>query len=286
MLLQERIQNEDMAERWRGEPDCRRRLTSRRRPAPTEPADRRPPSEPLRRGRRSRAGAEADRVRSRCSTRSRRARRRPRRQRDRRRRHLGAGRPTAWRDAVRVVQDHARHGLLLLPVAASTGCPTPTCRAEKASSRTPTIERPPMTRPTADEPEAAEPATGDGRTGVAGGDTRFQVFARLYDTDAQRRHHPQGRPRRRRPPASTVDHRRLPPAPTGTSARPGRCTASTSPATPTCATSTCPASSRAIPLRKDFPLLAREVKPWPGLVDIEPMPGRGRRGRRGGGAGA
>lgn len=27
------------------------------------------------------------------------------------------------------------------------------------------------------------------------------------------------------------------------------------------------------PLRKDFPLLARMVKPWPGIVDIEPMPG-------------
>lgn len=27
------------------------------------------------------------------------------------------------------------------------------------------------------------------------------------------------------------------------------------------------------PLRKDFPLLARELKPWPGLVDVEPMPG-------------
>jgi len=27
------------------------------------------------------------------------------------------------------------------------------------------------------------------------------------------------------------------------------------------------------PLRKDFPLLAREVKPWPGLVDVEPMSG-------------
>ncbi|MDQ3304746.1 MAG: NADH-quinone oxidoreductase subunit C [Actinomycetota bacterium] len=26
------------------------------------------------------------------------------------------------------------------------------------------------------------------------------------------------------------------------------------------------------PLRKDFPLLAREVKPWPGLVDVEAMP--------------
>jgi NADH-quinone oxidoreductase subunit C len=27
------------------------------------------------------------------------------------------------------------------------------------------------------------------------------------------------------------------------------------------------------PLRKDFALLARVVKPWPGLVDVEPMPG-------------
>jgi NADH-quinone oxidoreductase subunit C len=26
------------------------------------------------------------------------------------------------------------------------------------------------------------------------------------------------------------------------------------------------------PLRKDFPLIARMVKPWPGIVDVEPMP--------------
>lgn len=26
------------------------------------------------------------------------------------------------------------------------------------------------------------------------------------------------------------------------------------------------------PLRKDFPLVARIVKPWPGIVDVEPMP--------------
>jgi NADH-quinone oxidoreductase subunit C len=26
------------------------------------------------------------------------------------------------------------------------------------------------------------------------------------------------------------------------------------------------------PLRKDFPLLSRMVKPWPGIVDVEPMP--------------
>jgi NADH-quinone oxidoreductase subunit C len=34
-----------------------------------------------------------------------------------------------------------------------------------------------------------------------------------------------------------------------------------------------PTQFEGFPLRKDFPLLAREVKPWPGLVDLEPMPG-------------
>ncbi|MBA2607339.1 MAG: NADH-quinone oxidoreductase subunit C [Actinobacteria bacterium] len=34
-----------------------------------------------------------------------------------------------------------------------------------------------------------------------------------------------------------------------------------------------PGSFEGFPLRKDFPLLAREIKPWPGLVDKEPMPG-------------
>ncbi len=34
-----------------------------------------------------------------------------------------------------------------------------------------------------------------------------------------------------------------------------------------------PAEFEGNPLRKDFALLAREVKPWPGLVDVEPMPG-------------
>jgi NADH-quinone oxidoreductase subunit C len=34
-----------------------------------------------------------------------------------------------------------------------------------------------------------------------------------------------------------------------------------------------PGAFEGYPLRKDFPLLAREVKPWPGLVDVEPMPG-------------
>jgi NADH-quinone oxidoreductase subunit C len=34
-----------------------------------------------------------------------------------------------------------------------------------------------------------------------------------------------------------------------------------------------PGEFEGYPLRKDFPLLARLVKPWPGLVDVEPMPG-------------
>jgi NADH-quinone oxidoreductase subunit C len=29
------------------------------------------------------------------------------------------------------------------------------------------------------------------------------------------------------------------------------------------------------PLRKDFPLLSRIIKPWPGIVDVEPLPGDG-----------
>ena len=34
-----------------------------------------------------------------------------------------------------------------------------------------------------------------------------------------------------------------------------------------------PGEFEGYPLRKDFPLLSREVKPWPGLVDVEPLPG-------------
>ena len=34
-----------------------------------------------------------------------------------------------------------------------------------------------------------------------------------------------------------------------------------------------PTEFEGYPLRKDFPLLARMVKPWPGIVDVEPLPG-------------
>ena len=34
-----------------------------------------------------------------------------------------------------------------------------------------------------------------------------------------------------------------------------------------------PAEFEGNPLRKDFPLLSRRLKPWPGIVDVEQMPG-------------
>jgi len=34
-----------------------------------------------------------------------------------------------------------------------------------------------------------------------------------------------------------------------------------------------PASFEGNPMRKDYPLLSRRIKPWPGIVDVEQMPG-------------
>jgi NADH-quinone oxidoreductase subunit C len=129
---------------------------------------------------------------------------------------------------------------------------------------------------------AAEEAPGNGETGNgkagydtgrAGGDTRFQVFARLYsikgkigitlkaDLDDER---------------PTVDswvpvyrgadwHERETWEMFGFefSGHPGL------------RHMYLPGEFEGHPLRKDFPLLARAVKPWPGLVDKEPVPGEG-----------
>jgi NADH-quinone oxidoreductase subunit C len=47
-----------------------------------------------------------------------------------------------------------------------------------------------------------------------------------------------------------------------------------------------PTDFEGYPLRKDFPLLARLVKPWPGIVDVEPLPGEGEEAEAGAGEGA
>ncbi len=108
--------------------------------------------------------------------------------------------------------------------------------------------------------------------GYAGGDTRFQVFARLYE---HLHGHSASTSRPTCPTTTSASARGAPPSPgpTGTSARPTRCSASPSSATRNLIKLYLPLDFQGHPLRKDFPLLARRVRPWPGIVDVEPMPG-------------
>jgi len=113
-------------------------------------------------------------------------------------------------------------------------------------------------------------APADLRTGVAGGDTRFQVFARLNDV----RHHvgvtlkadlDEADPR-----VDTVTdlfrgadwHER----------EAWEMFGFTFDGHPGLRHLYLPGEFEGHPLRKDFPLLAREVKPWPGLVNVEQIP--------------
>ncbi len=118
--------------------------------------------------------------------------------------------------------------------------------------------------------ETDEPSSGEIVTGFGGGDTRFQVLARLY---------------------STVRHIGLtlkadlddeaPSIQTWTGEYPGAdwCERETYEmygfdfvGHPNLIKLYLPGEFEGFPLRKDFPLLAREVKPWPGLVDVELFP--------------
>jgi NADH-quinone oxidoreductase subunit C len=108
------------------------------------------------------------------------------------------------------------------------------------------------------------------RSGLAGGDTRFQVFARLYDV---RRHVgvtlkadlDDDDPR-----VDTVTdlfrgadwHER----------EAWEMFGFTFDGHPGLRHLYLPGEFEGHPLRKDFPLLAREVKPWPGLVNVEQIP--------------
>jgi len=113
-------------------------------------------------------------------------------------------------------------------------------------------------------------ASDDITTGFAGGETRFQVLARVYSTarklgvtlkaDLEAEH---------------------PHIQTWTSVFPGAdwCERETwemygfvFDGHPNLSHLYLPGEFEGFPMRKDFPLLAREVKPWPGLVDVEPMP--------------
>jgi NADH-quinone oxidoreductase subunit C len=118
--------------------------------------------------------------------------------------------------------------------------------------------------------EVDEPASTEIVTGYAGGDTRFQVIARLY---------------------STLRHIGVtlkadlddvaPSIESWTSEFPGAdwCERETWEmygfdfvGHPNLIKLYLPGEFEGFPMRKDFPLLAREVKPWPGLVDVEQFP--------------
>jgi NADH-quinone oxidoreductase subunit C len=115
-----------------------------------------------------------------------------------------------------------------------------------------------------------DPASAEIVTGIAGGDTRFQVFSRLANV------------RRNTAVILKVD---LPDddlsVQTVTSVYAGanwherecwEMYGITFPGHPSLRHLYLPSGFEGHPLRKDFPLLARLVKPWPGIVDVEPMP--------------
>jgi NADH-quinone oxidoreductase subunit C len=129
----------------------------------------------------------------------------------------------------------------------------------------------PVDENAAEEPAAEEPAPGDGlKTGLAGGDTRFQVLARLYST---------GRHIGVTLKADLDED--APRIESWVSVYPGADWSERETwemygfdfvGHPNLVHLYLPGEFEGFPLRKDFPLLAREVKPWPGLVDVEPMP--------------
>lgn len=184
--------------------------------------------------------------------------------------------PGSWREAARVCRE--RFGLSYLCfISGIDWLQAPDLGAER--------------RWDPDADPSAERGDGPGHwsTGVAGGETRFQVFARLYDVD---RH---------------IGVTLKADAGDGPSAQRGRDDGGSDEGAggapraqswvplfrgadwhereawemygiefdghPALRHLYLPGEFEGFPLRKDFPLLAREVKPWPGLVNVEGLPG-------------
>lgn len=120
-------------------------------------------------------------------------------------------------------------------------------------------------------PLPSSPAPSTMETGLAGGDTRFQVFARLYDIDRKFGITIKADLDDESPSVHSIAgvyrgadwHERETWEMFGFDfiGHPGL------------RHLYLPSGFEGFPLRKDFPLLARVVKPWPGLVDKEPVPG-------------
>ena len=124
------------------------------------------------------------------------------------------------------------------------------------------------------EPGTAEPTTeapGAIVTGLAGGNSRFQVFARFYSTTTRRAIVVK---------ADLDDANPIVPTITKVFAGADWHERETwemygfwFEGHPHLVHLYLPMGFEGYPMRKDFPLLAREVKPWPGLTNVEPIAG-------------
>jgi NADH-quinone oxidoreductase subunit C len=122
-----------------------------------------------------------------------------------------------------------------------------------------------------DATDSATAAPGDLVTGYAGGDTRFQLLARVVNLDTA-----MGVTFK----ADLADDDLSAPTWTGTylgsnwhEREAWEMFGITFIGHPALAHLYLPGAFEGHPLRKDFPLLSRRVKPWPGIVDVEPLPG-------------
>jgi NADH-quinone oxidoreductase subunit C len=163
----------------------------------------------------------------------------------------------AWRDTFRVLHD--RHGCRWFDfLSAIDWLPSPFGRSMDAE-----VDNIVSGRPTK-EPEPMA-------TGVAGGDTRFQVFARVYNIAEH-----WGITVKADLPNDDVSVNTLIPVYAGANwheREAHEMFGIVFVGHPDLRHIYLPGEFEGYPLRKDFPLLARIVKPWPGIVDVEQMPG-------------
>ena len=158
--------------------------------------------------------------------------------------------PEAWADTAVALRDMGFHYFCFL--SAIDWLPSPYGKGE-------------------DDPDAEpeEPDT-EIRQGVTGGDTRFQVFARVTDV---RRH--VGVTLTTDVPEATFSVPTWVPSYAGANWHERETHEMFGigfDGHPDLRNLYLPGEFEGYPLRKDFPLLARMIKPWPGIVDVEPMP--------------
>ena len=164
--------------------------------------------------------------------------------------------PESWKQAFKVARDELGFKFFEF-VSAIDWMPSPFGKSEDSSADVGEL----VTR-------VAEP--GERETGVAGGDTRFQVFGRLmnlsrrslaitFKTDVE-----DG--------GSVESLVGVFPGANWSERETHEMMGIRFDGHPFLETLYLPSGFEGHPLRKDFPLLARHVKPWPGIVDVEPMP--------------